>query len=130
MAVLNQQLAKSEFQHTLRPLKSHIPYSGKLLREKTFMNWWKIRYSRRKLSWIARLCHSKERHIPNFVEKTFTNGHKTRKFVKVFSLESFPLYGIVRDTRSLTASSNTRYIYRPLKSHDDTHGHAHLMQLW
>ena len=31
---------------------------------------------------------------PNFVEKTFTNGHKTAKFAKVFSLESFPLYGI------------------------------------
>ena len=30
---------------------------------------------------------------PNFTEKTFTNSHKTLKFVKVFSLESFPLYG-------------------------------------
>ena len=31
---------------------------------------------------------------PNFVEKTFAGGSKTAKFVKVFSLESFPLYGI------------------------------------
>ena len=31
---------------------------------------------------------------PNFAEKTFTNCHKTAKFAKVFSLESFPLYGI------------------------------------
>ena len=28
-----------------------------------------------------------------FHEKTFANSHKTAKFTKVFSLESFPLYG-------------------------------------
>ena len=32
---------------------------------------------------------------PNFVEKTFTDNHKTAKFAKVFSLESFPLYGSI-----------------------------------
>ena len=31
---------------------------------------------------------------PNFVEKTFANSHKTTKFTKVFSLESFPLYSM------------------------------------
>ena len=31
---------------------------------------------------------------PNFMEKTFTGGSKTTKFVKVFFLESFPLYSI------------------------------------
>ena len=31
---------------------------------------------------------------PNFMEKTFVGGSKTVKFVKVFSLESFLLYGI------------------------------------
>ena len=31
---------------------------------------------------------------PNFAEKIFANHHKTVKFAKVFSLESFPLYGI------------------------------------
>ena len=31
---------------------------------------------------------------PNFEEKTFMDGPKTMKFVNVFSLESFPLYGI------------------------------------
>ena len=30
---------------------------------------------------------------PNFKEKTFI-GFKTAKFVNIFSLESFPLYGI------------------------------------
>ena len=29
---------------------------------------------------------------PNFAERKFTNGHKTSKFAKVFSLERFPLY--------------------------------------
>ena len=31
---------------------------------------------------------------PNFKEKTFVSGSKTTKFVNVFFLESFPLYGI------------------------------------
>ena len=30
---------------------------------------------------------------PFFVEKTFTNSIRAAKFVKVFSLKSFPLYG-------------------------------------
>ena len=30
---------------------------------------------------------------PNFTEKAIANSHKTSKFAKVFSLESFPLYG-------------------------------------
>ena len=30
---------------------------------------------------------------PNFLEKTFANSHKTTKFAKLFSLESFPIYG-------------------------------------
>ena len=29
---------------------------------------------------------------PNFAKKNFANSHKTMKFVKVCSLESFPLY--------------------------------------
>lgn len=33
-----------------------LPYSGELSRKKTFANWWKIRFSLRKLSQIARLC--------------------------------------------------------------------------
>ena len=31
---------------------------------------------------------------PHFMEKAFANSHKTLKFTKVFSLESFPLYSI------------------------------------
>jgi len=37
----------------------------------------------------------KDAKPPNFMEKTFADSHKTAKFVKVFSLESFPLYGIL-----------------------------------
>ena len=59
-------------------------------REKTFINWGKIRFSR-----IAHFCHVKGRHTPNFAEKTFVYSHKTAKFAEVFSLKSFPLYGIM-----------------------------------
>ena len=30
---------------------------------------------------------------PNFAEKTFADGYQTSKSTKIFSLESFPLYG-------------------------------------
>ena len=30
---------------------------------------------------------------PNFTEKTFVDGSQTSKSAKIFSLESFPLYG-------------------------------------
>ena len=30
----------------------------------------------------------------NFAEKAFVNSHKTSKFTKIFSHESFPLYGV------------------------------------
>ena len=75
-------------------------------KEEEYTVWWetfegenfdelvKIRFSRRKLSRIARFCRAKGRHAPNFAEKTFAYSHKTAKFAKVFSLESFLLYGI------------------------------------
>ena len=47
---------------------------------------------------IACLCRSKDATPPNFAEKTFMNNHKTTKFAKVFSLENFPLYGIIHNT--------------------------------
>ena len=37
---------------------------------------------------------SKDATSPYFMEKTFANSHKTAKFMKVFSLKSFLLYGI------------------------------------
>ena len=35
-------------------------------------------------------------------KKTFANSHKTAKFMKVFSLESFPLYGIFSEMVMVT----------------------------
>ena len=50
-------------------------------------------HSQRKHSRIARLCQPPmDAMSPNFAEKTYVNSHKTSKFAKVFSLESFPLY--------------------------------------
>ena len=36
---------------------------------------------------------------PNYMKNTFVNSHKTLKFMKVFSLESFPLYGSLISTK-------------------------------
>ena len=41
------------------------------------------------------LVPPKDTMPPNVTEKTFVNSHKNSKFVKVFSLKSFPLYGIL-----------------------------------
>ena len=38
------------------------------------------------------LVPTKDVTPPNFTKKTFTNSHKTLKFAKALSLESFPLY--------------------------------------
>ena len=48
----------------------------------------------RKLSQNAEAYHRLVWAHPNFVEKTFTGGSKTAKFVNVFYLESFALYDI------------------------------------
>ena len=61
-----------------------ILYSGKISREKTFINWWKIRFSQ-----IAHSCHTKDTTPPNFTEMTCTNNHKTAKF-KSFLPRKFP----------------------------------------
>ena len=43
------------------------------------------------------------------MEKTFADGGKIAKFVKVFSLKSFPLYGtIVHQVMYVTASMHTQ----------------------
>ena len=43
---------------------------------------------------IVTFTAPKDAMLPSFVEETFTNSHKTAKFMKVFSLASFPLYSI------------------------------------
>ena len=49
----------------------------------------KSRFSR-----LLAFAKPKDTAPPNFAEKTFANSHITVKFAKVFSLESFLLYGI------------------------------------
>ena len=71
-------------------LMCKLPYSRE--RGKTFVNGWKIRFAERNISWVARWCRCQKTHTLNFAEKTFANSYKTSKFVKVFSLKSFPLY--------------------------------------
>ena len=55
-----QLIKKWVIEHT-----SEIPYSGKLSREKTFANWWKIQFSRRKLSWITCFYHAACQRMPH-----------------------------------------------------------------
>ncbi len=51
----------------------------------------------------------------NFVEKIFADDCKSAKFVKVFSLESFPLYGII--SRHVSIFLNYPYIYLHMYMH-------------
>ena len=71
-----------------------VPHSGKLSREKTFANWWKIQFSQTRLPWIARFCSTKGATPPKFMEKTFVNSHKTAKFVK-FSPSKVSRYTVI-----------------------------------
>ena len=48
----------------------------------------------------------KDATLPNFTEKTVANSHKTTKFAKVFSLESFPLYGNPYPNRGTEVNRN------------------------
>ena len=64
----------------------------------------KIPFSQRKLSRIAQFRCAKGHHAPNFVEKAFANSHKAVKLAKVFSLESFPLYGSHQTTKKFIAT--------------------------
>ena len=48
---------------------------------------------------------------PNFAEKTFVNSHKTAKLMKVFSLESCPLYGICLITKPYVGSFDGFQVY-------------------
>ena len=56
--------------HTL-DIRQEIPYSRKLLREKTFQIGKKIRFSWRKLSRIVRFCHAKGHHASKFRGENF-----------------------------------------------------------
>ena len=76
--------------------RSLLPHNKKLSREKTFTNWWKIRFSQRKFLQIACLSGQPNTMPPKFTEKTFTKSHKISKFKKKISLSKvFPVYNIL-----------------------------------
>ena len=70
-----------------------IPYSGKLSREKTFVNGGKQEIRGKVFRGSLGATNYKWVRPSIFMEKTFADSLKITKFVKVFSLESFPLYG-------------------------------------
>ena len=77
-----------------------LPYSGKLLREKTFADSKKWPFHKMLKPIIVGTAH------PNFMEKTFMDGSKTPKFANVFSLASFLLYSIMYKNYSPTLHCN------------------------
>ena len=50
-------------------------------------------------------------HAPKFAEKIFTDGFQTSKSAKVFSLESFPLYGISTVFTERSVLHLTTFVY-------------------
>ena len=71
-----------------------IPYSGKLSREKTFANWWKYDFAEKTFVDCS-LLQRQRMSCPKFRGENFAYSYKTAKFAKVFSLESFSLYGMI-----------------------------------
>ena len=74
-------------------LADYILYSGKLLREKTFANftvlWLFAKVFSAKFGGMASLAWHKRA-----IHESFPRKNRTfHQFMKVFSLESFPLYG-------------------------------------
>ena len=68
---------------------TRVPYSGKVSREKTF-----AKTTSTKISFRGCILYRyRLRAHAMFAKKTFTNELRSAKFAKVFSLESFPLYG-------------------------------------
>ena len=72
---------------------SHIPYSGKLSREKTFARIGGNTIFAEKTCADCSLLQRQRTSRPKFRGENFAYSHKTAKFAKVFPLESFPLYG-------------------------------------
>ena len=82
----------------------NIPYSRKLSREKTLVNWWKSEICGEDFRGLFGVTSNVWVWPSIFTEKTFMDRPKTLKFAKVFSLESFPLYGIC-----YMSNQNTRW---------------------
>ena len=86
--------------HVSAAIKFHsIPYSRKLLREKTFADRWKIRFSQRKLSQIARFCSTKGRYAPKFRGENLRESPQNREICECFLPQKFSaIYGNLNPT--------------------------------
>ena len=69
--------------HRYRQHLRRLPYSRKLSREKTFTNPWNIRFRGENFRGFTTDWIYTKWATPIFVEKTFTNGSRCAKFVKV-----------------------------------------------
>ena len=69
---------------------SWVPYSGKLSREKTFANWWKIHFSRRKRSRIAPFSCANGCHAPKFRRDNFHEQSQNHEIRESFLPRKFP----------------------------------------
>ena len=78
----------------LHKKEKRVPYSGNLSREKNFENWWKMGFCGENFRGLLAHAAYCPPSFVTFAEKTFADRHKTAKFAKDFSLESFTLYGI------------------------------------
>ena len=87
MCVVITKIWFTDLNYTHRLLRG-IPYSGKLSREKTLRTGEKYDFHGESFCRLVIFAKSKD-----FTEKT-ANSHKTAKFVKVFSLECFPIYSM------------------------------------
>ena len=76
-------------------LKEKYRIVGNFHMGETLVNWWIFAEKTfADCSLVLPLVLLEDATPSNFAKKTFANSHKTSKFAKVFSLESFPLYGI------------------------------------
>ena len=80
------------------------------LREKTFE---KCNFCGENFHRLLAFAMPKDATPPNF---TFANSHKTAKLAKVFSLESFPLYGIIQDDQKLEMPERIKAAYSQISS--------------
>ena len=76
---------------TNKTVTIRLMHSGKLSREKISANWWKIRFSQRKLS---RIAMPKMPHPQILQRKLSRIAKNCDKLAKVFSLKIFPQYGM------------------------------------
>ena len=60
-----------EYHYCFKVFTLKLPYSGKLSREKTLANWWKISLLQIKPSLISRFCRAKECYAPRFCGKNY-----------------------------------------------------------